>query len=184
MNLLLNSLIFMIIIFFFSLFRRGNPLRLSEERYKQLHRRWFQHEIPETIVHNLESSNSLSSYEWWNLWFCSAIVMLSLSLHHQALSCLLQIVWLHFWWWGSVRASCSPNRLGFQPWRKQGCCYWHFNSCTFHITMTSTTKHTQTQTPCEKAISGHLSQTQASKCRKRTKMAGWPLFFASCFCTK
>lgn len=66
----------------------------------------------------------------------------SLSLHHQALSCLLQIVWLHFWWWGSVRASCSPNRLGFQPWRKQGCCYWHFNSCTFHITMTSTTKQT------------------------------------------
>lgn len=49
------------------LLKRGNPLRLSEERYKQLHRRWFQHEIPETIVHNLESSNSLSSYEWWNL---------------------------------------------------------------------------------------------------------------------
>lgn len=45
---------------------------------------------------------------------------------------------------------------------------------------------TQTQIPCEKAISGHLSQTQASKCRKRTKMrnrmnsfSGW---MASFFC--
>ncbi|GAB1601270.1 E3 ubiquitin-protein ligase UBR2-like isoform X2 [Argonauta hians] len=49
------------------LLKRGNPLCLSEERYKQLNRLWFQHEIPETIVHNLESNNSQVSYEWWNL---------------------------------------------------------------------------------------------------------------------
>uniref|UniRef100_A0A0L8GI50 E3 ubiquitin-protein ligase n=1 Tax=Octopus bimaculoides TaxID=37653 RepID=A0A0L8GI50_OCTBM len=49
------------------LLKRGNPLCLSEEHYKQLHRLWFQHEIPETIVHNLESNNSQVSYEWWNL---------------------------------------------------------------------------------------------------------------------
>uniref|UniRef100_A0A1W7R9B1 E3 ubiquitin-protein ligase n=1 Tax=Hadrurus spadix TaxID=141984 RepID=A0A1W7R9B1_9SCOR len=43
---------------------RGNPLHLCHERYKELHRLWLNHGIPEQIAHVLEQSTSLSVTNW------------------------------------------------------------------------------------------------------------------------
>ncbi|XP_050407008.2 E3 ubiquitin-protein ligase UBR2 isoform X1 [Patella vulgata] len=47
--------------------RRGYPLHLCRDRYKQLHQLWFKHSIPETIAHNIESNNNFVAIEWHNL---------------------------------------------------------------------------------------------------------------------
>ncbi|XP_064603615.1 E3 ubiquitin-protein ligase UBR2-like isoform X2 [Liolophura sinensis] len=47
--------------------RRGNPLKLSPERYRKLHKLWLSHGIPEEIGHQLESNNSLMGIEWQHL---------------------------------------------------------------------------------------------------------------------
>ncbi|XP_048259504.1 E3 ubiquitin-protein ligase UBR2-like isoform X2 [Haliotis rufescens] len=47
--------------------RRGNPLRLCEEKYRGLQKLWFSHAIPETIAHNLEFNSNFTAIEWQNL---------------------------------------------------------------------------------------------------------------------
>ncbi|UYV79674.1 UBR1 [Cordylochernes scorpioides] len=42
---------------------RGNPLHLCLEHYRTLHRLWLNHELAETIVHEMEQSN-VSSTNW------------------------------------------------------------------------------------------------------------------------
>ncbi|XP_028395905.1 E3 ubiquitin-protein ligase UBR2-like [Dendronephthya gigantea] len=46
--------------------RRGNPLFLCEERYKQLQKLWKQHGIPTEIVRHLESNRHLMQVDWAN----------------------------------------------------------------------------------------------------------------------
>ena len=43
---------------------RGNPLHLCEASYKDLHRLWLRHGIPEQIAHALEISSSLAATNW------------------------------------------------------------------------------------------------------------------------
>ena len=43
---------------------RGNPLQLCESSYKELHRLWLRHGIPEQIAHALVLSNNLATINW------------------------------------------------------------------------------------------------------------------------
>lgn len=43
---------------------RGNPLHLCELSYKELHRLWLRHGIPEQIAHALELSSNLAATNW------------------------------------------------------------------------------------------------------------------------
>jgi E3 ubiquitin-protein ligase UBR2 len=43
---------------------RGNPLHLCEAAYKELHRLWLRHGIPEQIAHALEISTNLAATNW------------------------------------------------------------------------------------------------------------------------
>ncbi|KAI1301491.1 E3 ubiquitin-protein ligase UBR2 [Halotydeus destructor] len=43
---------------------RGNPLHLCEASYKELHRLWLRHGIPEQIAHALELSTNLAATNW------------------------------------------------------------------------------------------------------------------------
>lgn len=44
--------------------RRGNPLHLSPERYRRLHRLWHQHCIMEEIVRSQEVVNVMFGPDW------------------------------------------------------------------------------------------------------------------------
>lgn len=44
--------------------QRGNPLHLCQDRYKDLHRMWLSHSIPEQIAHALELSATMSGNNW------------------------------------------------------------------------------------------------------------------------
>ncbi|XP_053210830.1 E3 ubiquitin-protein ligase UBR2-like isoform X2 [Panonychus citri] len=43
---------------------RGNPLSLCESSYKQLHRLWLRHGIPEEIAHSLELHSNMATINW------------------------------------------------------------------------------------------------------------------------
>ncbi|XP_048736873.2 E3 ubiquitin-protein ligase UBR2-like isoform X4 [Ostrea edulis] len=47
--------------------RRGNPLHLCKDSYKNLQKMWFTHCIPETVAHNIESHMNLMSIHWQHL---------------------------------------------------------------------------------------------------------------------
>lgn len=47
--------------------RRGNPLRLCNERYKKLHITWLSHGIHEEITRRTESQQTLFATQWQNL---------------------------------------------------------------------------------------------------------------------
>ncbi|KAL3874810.1 hypothetical protein ACJMK2_037773 [Sinanodonta woodiana] len=47
--------------------RRGNPLHLCTEGYRNLQRLWMTHAIPETVAHNLESNAHLLTIDWQHL---------------------------------------------------------------------------------------------------------------------
>lgn len=44
--------------------RRGNPLRLCQERYKKLQTLWLSHSIHEEIARSIETSNHIISIQW------------------------------------------------------------------------------------------------------------------------
>ncbi|KAM4013622.1 E3 ubiquitin-protein ligase UBR1 isoform 1-T1 [Anomaloglossus baeobatrachus] len=44
--------------------KRGNPLRLSHERYRKLHLMWQQHGILEQIAHTLEINTTFVGFHW------------------------------------------------------------------------------------------------------------------------
>ncbi|KAM9294414.1 E3 ubiquitin-protein ligase UBR1 [Gastrophryne carolinensis] len=44
--------------------KRGNPLRLSHERYRKLHLLWQQHSVIEEIAHSLEISQMFFGFNW------------------------------------------------------------------------------------------------------------------------
>ena len=47
--------------------RRGNPMRLCRDKYKQLNQLWLGHELHEAIARAIESSNNLMSTQWHHL---------------------------------------------------------------------------------------------------------------------
>ncbi|XP_046748290.1 E3 ubiquitin-protein ligase UBR2 [Diprion similis] len=47
--------------------RRGNPLRLCRDRYKQLNRLWLEHGLHETIARAVQSSSTLITMQWQHL---------------------------------------------------------------------------------------------------------------------
>lgn len=47
--------------------RRGNPLHLCVDRYKNLHNLWLSHRLHEEIARALESNNTLMSTQWQHL---------------------------------------------------------------------------------------------------------------------
>ncbi|XP_012250571.1 E3 ubiquitin-protein ligase UBR2 [Athalia rosae] len=47
--------------------RRGNPLRLCKDRYKQLNQLWLGHGLHETIARAIESSSTLLTTQWQHL---------------------------------------------------------------------------------------------------------------------
>lgn len=44
--------------------RRGNPLKLSIEKYEALRKLWVQHAIPEEIARTTEHSVTAAGTEW------------------------------------------------------------------------------------------------------------------------
>ena len=44
--------------------RRGNPLQLNEEIYKELRQVWFQHHIPQRIRAEMEKNPGLMRIKW------------------------------------------------------------------------------------------------------------------------
>ncbi|XP_076803033.1 E3 ubiquitin-protein ligase UBR2-like [Clavelina lepadiformis] len=44
--------------------RRGNPMKLNEERVKELNLIWLSHAIPEQIARDVEANRSLSNFNW------------------------------------------------------------------------------------------------------------------------
>ncbi|XP_076273647.1 ubr1 ubiquitin ligase isoform X2 [Rhynchophorus ferrugineus] len=44
--------------------RRGNPLKLNEEKYKKLHMMWLNHSIHEEIARQIETSNHVVATPW------------------------------------------------------------------------------------------------------------------------
>jgi len=47
--------------------RRGNPLKLSKEKYESFRKLWVQHSIPEEIARTTEHSVTLTATDWQNL---------------------------------------------------------------------------------------------------------------------
>ncbi|XP_063428523.1 E3 ubiquitin-protein ligase UBR2-like isoform X1 [Mytilus trossulus] len=47
--------------------RRGNPLHLCPDSYKNLQKLWFNHSLPETISHSLETNTNLLTFDWQHL---------------------------------------------------------------------------------------------------------------------
>merc|ERR1712227_161566 len=47
--------------------KRGNPLKLCQERYAKLNKLWLNHGIPEEVTHNLEQSPALIHTDWTQL---------------------------------------------------------------------------------------------------------------------
>merc|ERR1719419_892270 len=47
--------------------KRGNPLKLCQERYTKLHKLWLNHGIAEEVTHNLEQSPTLVATDWNHL---------------------------------------------------------------------------------------------------------------------
>lgn len=47
--------------------RRGNPLRLCRDRYRQLNQLWLGHGLHETIARAIESSNTILTTQWQHL---------------------------------------------------------------------------------------------------------------------
>ncbi|KAG1675618.1 E3 ubiquitin-protein ligase UBR2 [Nymphon striatum] len=47
--------------------KRGNPLHLSEEKYKEIHSKWLNHDIPEAVSRTLEGASTILAIEWQNL---------------------------------------------------------------------------------------------------------------------
>lgn len=45
-------------------FRRGNPLQLNEEIYKELKQVWFQHHVPQRIRIEMEKNPGLMRIKW------------------------------------------------------------------------------------------------------------------------
>ncbi|XP_074600637.1 ubr1 ubiquitin ligase isoform X2 [Brevipalpus obovatus] len=43
---------------------RGNPLTLCESSYKELHRLWLRHGIPEQVAHSLELHSNMATVNW------------------------------------------------------------------------------------------------------------------------
>lgn len=61
------SKMYMTVCYLLMCFRRGNPLHLCKDSYKNLQKMWFTHCIPETVAHNIESHMNLMSIHWQHL---------------------------------------------------------------------------------------------------------------------
>ncbi|XP_046835052.1 E3 ubiquitin-protein ligase UBR2 [Vespa crabro] len=47
--------------------RRGNPLRLCKEKYKELNQMWLGHGLHESVARGIESSNNVITMQWQHL---------------------------------------------------------------------------------------------------------------------
>jgi len=47
--------------------RRGNPLKLDREKYRNLYKIWLNHGIPQKISHSLEANHYMINTPWFQL---------------------------------------------------------------------------------------------------------------------